>query len=381
MSTLSAQLPANGPHTTKRLHYIDSLRGIAILGVVVMHAGHVCRDAGMPDIVMATTQYGARGVELFFLLSALTLLSVYRQRDFAAKPFFIRRFFRVAPMFYLAALFYCLLDGMGPRIYAPQGIGWHQIALTLTFLHGWTFDSINSVVPGGWSIADEAMFYLLFPLLLAHVNTGRKIRIALLASIVIAKAAQVAMIHVFATGTEPDLLGGFLVMFFLAQLPAFLCGFAVFYLLQWMERHPKHVLAKSSAQMIMFALSVLLMTICAALHNCFPILENYWLGDVLMIPFVTSIALLNPAVIVNEVLQYIGKVSFSIYLVHFVFFMHFAKPLVVPFLQAHHVTGVAQLAIVFAVILLPSLLTAAITYPLIELPMIALGHRIARKLA
>ena len=43
--------------------------------------------------------------------------------------------------------------------------------LTALFLHGWHPETINSVVPGGWSIAAETSFYLLLPLLFRLVTT------------------------------------------------------------------------------------------------------------------------------------------------------------------------------------------------------------------
>ena len=36
---------------------------------------------------------------------------------------------------------------------------------TIFLLHGFWPNTINSIVPGGWSIADEVIFYILFPYL------------------------------------------------------------------------------------------------------------------------------------------------------------------------------------------------------------------------
>jgi len=58
-------------------------------------------------------------------------------------------------MFWLAIPFFLLLTGKG----APA---W-EVATTALFVHGFHPQTINSVVPGGWSIAVEMTFYAVFP--------------------------------------------------------------------------------------------------------------------------------------------------------------------------------------------------------------------------
>lgn len=57
---------------------------------------------------------GAEGVQLFFVMSALTLfLSLDSRRRTEARPvanFFVQRFFRIARLFYAGALFDYMFD-------------------------------------------------------------------------------------------------------------------------------------------------------------------------------------------------------------------------------------------------------------------------------
>ena len=71
------------------------------------------------------------------------------------------------PLFWIAIVFYLLVTrGRGIRNLAPDGVSASDVLLTFFFLHWASVTAFNSVVPGGWSIAVEMQFYLLFPLLI-----------------------------------------------------------------------------------------------------------------------------------------------------------------------------------------------------------------------
>lgn len=96
--------PAPKPESTvARYGFIDALRGFAFLGVLVHHV--VPRVDGLPRVVKQIAAAGGEGVQLFFVVSALTLfLSFDSRRGTQARPltaFFLRRFFRIAPLFVL----------------------------------------------------------------------------------------------------------------------------------------------------------------------------------------------------------------------------------------------------------------------------------------
>ena len=76
-------------------------------------------------------------------------------------------------MYYVAMAINLYIGGLGPRYYAPDGIGFFEIAANALFLHAWFPTALNSLVTGGWSIGDEMMFYLLVPFLAAAVKIGR----------------------------------------------------------------------------------------------------------------------------------------------------------------------------------------------------------------
>jgi peptidoglycan/LPS O-acetylase OafA/YrhL len=84
---------------TRNLPLLDALRGVAILGVILVHANDGWRTLSWP--MKALSSQGGWGVELFFILSAVTLLMSWHGRHDRAPndAFLVRRFFRIAPMF------------------------------------------------------------------------------------------------------------------------------------------------------------------------------------------------------------------------------------------------------------------------------------------
>lgn len=167
---------------------------LPFLGVLTVHAAQ--QVPYFPGKHLASA--GAHGVQLFFLLSSITLVGSFSLRaqteNFPLRNFYLRRFFRIAPLFWCGIAFYLLLDGTKPRFWAPSGISLQHVFSTIFFLHGWAPTAINSVVPGGWSIAVEMTFYLLLPFLARHIlstwSAASMAFFSLLASIFLNRLAQ-----------------------------------------------------------------------------------------------------------------------------------------------------------------------------------------------
>lgn len=151
---------------------LDSLRGIAVIGVVLFH-GFAFRapPAGSPPAPQIVISLGKistpmwLGVNLFFILSGFLITGILldtRKRENYWSSFYVRRMLRIMPLFVLmlAILRFtmhlhwtyvglCLLYGANLFIFIP-GIGPHYGPF--------------------WSLAVEEQFYLIWPLLVARLN-------------------------------------------------------------------------------------------------------------------------------------------------------------------------------------------------------------------
>jgi exopolysaccharide production protein ExoZ len=379
---------ANGDRST-RFAYIDALRGYAILGVIGVHASQLFPNLEWPLRLVA--DQGARGVQLFFTVSALTLMMSWQGRADGVVAFWTRRVFRIGPMFWLAIVYYVILVGwyhVGLRYWGPTEISWGGALASAALVHGFHPDTINSIVPGGWSIADEMEFYALFPLLVLTIRSWRAAGVALVTWTALVAALIPFMPRIlpalFPT-TSTAILADFGELFPF-QLPAFLVGILVFYLLRAFSGRVSHNILRTGL-------------FCAlALLAALPFLADFFAGRIHwtiyflafgLPPFSYSIIFGVVAfclaegvglLLVNAVIVHIGKVSYSAY------FWHFAMLELIGLIVSSLGWSFAPLGwpsciATFAITVALSVAGATLTFFMIEQPMIRIGHRCAKALA
>lgn len=164
---------------------LDGLRGIAVLWVMAFHYCALRDAAADPwvealrslPLADAVLRNGYLGVDLFFLISGflLTLPWLLRARAGeavpAAMPFYRRRLRRIVPAYYLQLLLLFMLvmpllrgaDYWRRDLYV---LAWNAVAHA-GFIHNTTPLTSGSMGVNGalWTLAVEAQFYLLLPLL------------------------------------------------------------------------------------------------------------------------------------------------------------------------------------------------------------------------
>lgn len=150
----------------RRIDPLDFMRGIAVFSVVAFHTfGIFHADA----LIVKPAFYGFFGVQLFFVISAITMCTMWDRRSGEESPslkFYIRRFCRIAGPFWVAIVFYLwFIPHDIPSRDAPDGVGISQIATSALLVHSLSPSWISAIVPGGWSIGVEVIFYAFFPLL------------------------------------------------------------------------------------------------------------------------------------------------------------------------------------------------------------------------
>jgi len=207
-------------NTPRRLRGLDSLRGVAIATVILFH---VQLHFPAPGLLGRLALLGYNGVQLFFIVSGITMCYMWAARKDETgetAKFLIRRLCRIAPPFWFAIAFYMLWRLSGYANLEPAGT--LDALVTALLLHGIVPHDINLVVPGGWSIAAEAGFYLLFPLMVSRLGTASQRLWGALALYLACTACEVLL----ARGAGVD--GTVLYYSLLTQLPIFVVAMALF---------------------------------------------------------------------------------------------------------------------------------------------------------
>lgn len=370
----AAPAPAAPPH----LDAIDAMRGYAILGVVLTHAGQWTRPAS--EWAVQLCRNGALGVQLFFVASAFALfLSNEARRPSARKPvadFFVRRFFRVAPMFYVGLVFFLLLAGLGPRLWAPHGLGPPHIILTALFLHGWLPETINSVVPGGWSIAAETSFYLLLPLLFKLVTTRTRALVFLACTLVLGPLMNTWLAPLLTPDYSANFayLGeNFKFFWIFGELPVFACGILLYHLQRAYRDRPDRRIGLGCLAVCVASGGALFRQMPALYPPSFFAVAAY--GTAFML-FGLALHHLRSRLLVNPAVVFIGKISYSLYFVHFAVLQLFY----VLWHEGLPLTGPLVTPLAFLMLLGAAGAVSWATWQAVELPGIALGRRVVARL-
>jgi peptidoglycan/LPS O-acetylase OafA/YrhL len=363
---------------------VDALRGYAILLVILAHATPYIPELVWP--VKRVFLLGVYGVQLFFIASALTLLmSWQRSRDpfrLRSIKFFIRRFFRIAPLYFLAIPFYWIVK---QRTAADFDL--ESLLATLLFFNAWSPYYIPTVpgwmpVPGGWSIGVEFCFYIIFPLLVALVYTLRRSLVFLIFGLILTGFASN-----FGANLYPELSGesrsNFLYFWPLNQLVIFSFGFLLYYLVKSdfiRGRVEKSSLSSNHATAIM--LIVVFVLSFYGQQKFFDLSNGKFPTHVII-----SVAFMAWALVllvkqsgwaINQYIVKLGQVSFSAYVLHFAMLQ--AASMIVIWGWHGSKDGMASVPYAGVVILVALALTylaSVITYRFIEQPFIRLGKRLS----
>lgn len=337
------------------MHNLDYLRGVAAFGIMVYH--YLTWASGGFPAESFLGRVGLYGVSTFYVLSGLTLFHVYfdKMRNLSdVRTFFIRRVFRIFPLLWIVTIAAVVLSREMPNLL--------DLTLNLTGLFGFVaWDTYFSA--GVWSIGNELVFYVLFPLIVLCARTGKSL-LALMGAVLLTPYLYFAFWGITA-GASMDSQWSMYVNP-LNQAFLFFGGFAIGYLIRQVRVPQSIASATLVTAVTLFAVwpasgapstlvtgtnrivfTILCFLICASIYKL-----AFELPKVLHIPLGT-----------------LGEASYSLYLIHPLVYS------VVAFALRDHVPVPVLLGIAIATTLVLSWLS----YRYFEQYFMRLGRRVSRR--
>jgi len=205
----------------RRVAELDGLRGAAVLFVLIHH--YVLREgATAPGSAASFLQrfasLGWTGVDLFFVLSGFLIGGILMDARLSPsyfKTFYVRRFFRIIPIYYLWIVCYIGLVAFArPFLSSLSPLGRAASADFSVYAHFAFLQNVGIVHLKGlagvwlnpaWSLAVEEQFYLVAPLVIRLVSP-RRLLLFLVAVIACVPLLRLALLQL--VRAEPVLVFG-----------------------------------------------------------------------------------------------------------------------------------------------------------------------------
>ncbi len=325
-------------------NYLTSIRGLACLMVVIAHIISV-----IPGVGKNVSGCGKIGVWLFFILSAFLLTSQWlNKEEFKIKDvieFYIKRIFRIFPC-YIVTLIIAFLVGY---ITEPKTVIRH-IFLMEGMGHFWT-------------IPVEFVFYILVPIIMFFIDKIKNQKRAILFLIILLIATAILSPYTLYEENSIHIRW---------YMPVFLMGMILAFAYQKFEKKQEK---KVIYDIIFFVIMLLMIVSIPYVRNLIFKIEpdGYLLNKYLFFGLAWSIVILaiqNSKYIIHyfnqsKILIYIGKISFSLYLIHFI---------VLNKIKGDNVLVNSLLIFIISIIV------AIIMNQLVEQPMIKLARKINKRL-
>nr|WP_269323995.1 acyltransferase [Streptosporangium roseum] len=317
-STQQIEKPVEKAPVTQnpRLPSLTGMRFVAAAMVFFFHVVWLANMFGSPEakVVLETLfgRLGFVGVGFFFVLSGFVLAWSVRTKD-RTPAFWRRRFFKIYPSHLVTYVVAFLLV----TLVAQQAISGEAGILNLLLLHAWfpQMDIRFSVNPIAWSLACEALFYLMFPLLMRYIRRIRPERlwawaagvaVVILAVPVVADLLPYQMR--FPSPAVTDTAHWFIYTFPPVRMLDFVFGILLARMVMTGRKLPLGLGGSVALAVIVYALTPLLP-------------GGYSLGPTMVVPlgFIIAAAAANdvkelPSWLSGRVMGWLGEVSYAFYL-------------------------------------------------------------------
>jgi peptidoglycan/LPS O-acetylase OafA/YrhL len=358
----------------QRLEFLDALRGLAAAYVVVYHTILIPHPSlALPRWAKTLAIGGYTGVTLFFMVSAFSLyftMPLRLRESHPTRAFYLHRFFRIAPLFYLLLVATLIRDAVLSGFHHSK----LDIAASVLFLFNAFPGREPGIVWAGWAVGVEMLFYAAFPLIYKRVRSSADAITFGLGCLLAWNLIQSILTYLAVPATLTASIGQWSVF---RHLPIFAAGILTFRIYTSFDsvKIDEGQYSDIGNALILSGMLCYFSLLEGWLPNVFGDLY-YWQAIAYGSMFL-GLALSPWKLVVNRTTGYLGKISYSLYLNH---------PTVVLLLTPVYRWFYSQTPYLTVAFLASVVLTFAITVPLsiltykfVEAPGIALGKSLGAR--
>jgi peptidoglycan/LPS O-acetylase OafA/YrhL len=303
-----------------RLDGIDILRGVAVTGVVLYHF-FVLLDLTQSSFFSYVHAFGSLGVPLFFIISGYL---IYRSIDNSIKKrgrkdgvinYLLHRFFRIAPAYYFNLFVLLILAGvLMESSFLYSFSFFKQILSNLTFTSYFFHRTSGFGFNGAyWTLNIEMLWYILAPILLIYVKRDRVLLLlSILSFVYLWAVGQGYLDFIFgfdSTTATYRLELQYLATQLMGQISYFIAGIFIY-----KYSITPHIFSDRSLYILTTVIIVSFITI----GGYFGMSHNILLNQLykLSISIMVFILLYATKIRGFDLLEWVGKISYSLYLWH-----------------------------------------------------------------
>ncbi len=306
----------------KGTDFITGLRAVAVIMVFLIHSG----GAGLRSFGFYGNQivdFGQYGVEIFFVISGFTIFYQIFSKNYNMKDFIVVRLLRVSMPYFPIIILLFLLSQYGFEYmniwnmkFNDGIISFENVIMHMFYISFIDLKYANSIIGVEWTLAIEVFYYFLIAIFIFQFQYLSSIKSAFIFFLILS-IFSISLIFLFRWFDFNPL--------YLHWLPLkygymFLLGGLAFYLRKKFEQLFSQVLLHKMSNILIFLSPFVLIVFVAStkIINIGVINELFFaVMTFLFIIFIRDTSVLS-FVVTNKIMIFIGSISFSFYLIHYI---------------------------------------------------------------